>query len=114
LVIRTGLVIVGDMGGGGYRDPMAIAIEAPNIAARLQGMTEPDTAMMSEAIFDWCGAYSLATALARKSSREFRCQVGVYRVLWESGVQSRCEVTVTASLTPLVGRAEELGLLRRR
>ena len=52
LVIRTGLVIVGDMGGRGYRDPMAIAIEAPNIAARLQGMTDPDTAMMSEAIPD--------------------------------------------------------------
>src|SRR4051812_20664862 len=35
--IHTGLVVVGDMGGGDYRDPMAIVGETPNIAARLQG-----------------------------------------------------------------------------
>src|SRR5215471_13016442 len=47
--IHTGLVVVGDMGGGGYRDPMAIVGETPNIAARLQGMAEPDTVVISEA-----------------------------------------------------------------
>src|SRR5262249_46189818 len=31
--IHTGLVVVGDMGGGGYRDPRAIVGETPNIAA---------------------------------------------------------------------------------
>jgi class 3 adenylate cyclase len=39
--IHTGLVVVGDMGGGGYRDPLAIVGETPNIAARLQGLAEP-------------------------------------------------------------------------
>jgi len=34
--IHTGLVVVGDMGGGGYRDPLAIVGETPNIAARLR------------------------------------------------------------------------------
>jgi len=38
----------------------------------------------------------------------------VYRVLRESDVQSRFEVAVRTGLTPLVGREEELGLLRRR
>jgi predicted ATPase len=38
----------------------------------------------------------------------------VYRVLEESGLQSRFEVAVGAGLTPLVGREEELGLLQRR
>src|SRR5262249_27914994 len=36
--IHTGLVVVGDMGGGAYRDPRAIVGETPNIAARLQGL----------------------------------------------------------------------------
>src|SRR5439155_1905809 len=40
--------------------------------------------------------------------------VPVYRVLRESEAQSRFEVAVRTGLTPLVGRDEELGLLRRR
>src|SRR6185295_8002696 len=40
--------------------------------------------------------------------------LSVYRVLGESAAQSRFEVAVEAGLTPLVGREEELGLLRRR
>src|SRR5215468_1952762 len=47
--IHTGLVVVSDMGGGGYRDPMAIVGETPNIAARLQGLAEPNTELISEA-----------------------------------------------------------------
>src|SRR5207247_254989 len=38
----------------------------------------------------------------------------VYRVVRESGVQSRFEVAVRTGLTPLVGRDEELGLLLKR
>src|SRR5262249_1020060 len=47
--IHTGLVVVGDMGGGDYRDPRAIVGETPNIAARLQGLAEPNTVLISEA-----------------------------------------------------------------
>src|SRR5206468_12710386 len=47
--IHTGLVVVGDMGGGGYRDPLAIVGETPNIAARVQGVAEPNTVLISEA-----------------------------------------------------------------
>src|SRR5262245_19334665 len=47
--IHTGLVVVGDMGGGGYRDPLAIVGETPNIAARVQGLAEPNTVVISEA-----------------------------------------------------------------
>jgi hypothetical protein len=38
----------------------------------------------------------------------------VYRVVGEGAAQSRFEVAVGRGLTPLVGREEELGLLRRR
>src|SRR3970282_2501327 len=38
----------------------------------------------------------------------------VYRVLHESGVQSRFEVAVTKGLTPLVGREQEVELLLER
>ena len=38
----------------------------------------------------------------------------VYRVLQESGAQSRLEVAATRGLTPLVGREQEVGLLLER
>ena len=47
--IHTGLVVVGAMGGGGYRDPLAIVGETPNIAARVQGIAEPNTIVSSAA-----------------------------------------------------------------
>ncbi len=112
--IHTGLVVVGDMGGGGYRDPLAIVGETPNIAARVQGIAEPNTVVIS-------------AATARLVQGLFECQdrgpqelkgvstpVPVYRMLRESEAQSRFEVAVSTGLTPLVGREEELGLLRRR
>src|SRR5215471_18487846 len=39
--IATGLVVVGDMIGSGSSQEQAIVGETPNIAARLQGITEP-------------------------------------------------------------------------
>ena len=38
----------------------------------------------------------------------------MYHVIGESEAQSRFEAAVRKGLTPLVGREEELGLLRRR
>jgi predicted ATPase len=112
--IHTGLVVVGDMGGGGYRDPLAIVGETPNIAARVQGIAEPNTVVIS-------------AATSRLVQGLFECQdrgpqelkgvsnpVPVYRVLRESEAQNRFEVAVSTGLTLLVGREEELGLLRRR
>jgi class 3 adenylate cyclase len=34
--IHTGLVVTGEMGGGEYREQMALVDEAPNVAARSQ------------------------------------------------------------------------------
>src|SRR5262249_59528458 len=40
--IHTGLVVVGEVGGGAKREQLALG-ETPNIAARLQGLAEPNT-----------------------------------------------------------------------
>jgi class 3 adenylate cyclase/predicted ATPase len=44
--IHTGLVVVGEVGGGGRRDHLALG-EVPNLAARLQGIAEPNTIVLS-------------------------------------------------------------------
>ena len=48
LGIHTGLVVVGTIGSGGRQEQLALG-ETPNIAARLQGLAEPDTVVISEA-----------------------------------------------------------------
>src|SRR5499427_8378926 len=47
--IATGLVVVGDLIGSGEAQERAIVGETPNLAARLQGIAEPDTVVISEA-----------------------------------------------------------------
>jgi class 3 adenylate cyclase len=50
LGIHTGLVVVGEMGGEGRQEQLALG-ETPNIAARIQGLAEPDTLIVSEATY---------------------------------------------------------------
>jgi len=44
--IHTGPVVVGEMGGGGRHEQLALG-ETPNIAARLEDLAEPDTVVIS-------------------------------------------------------------------
>src|SRR5262245_61599340 len=46
--IHTGLVVVGEIGGGGRHEQLAQG-ETPNVAARLQGLAAPDTVVISAA-----------------------------------------------------------------
>src|SRR5262249_50660688 len=112
--IHTGLVVVGDMGGGGYRDPRAIVGETPNIAARVQGIAEPNTVVISAATHQLVQGLFECHARGPQALKGVSTPVPVYRVLGESETQSRFEVAVRTGLTPLVGRGEEIGLLRRR
>src|SRR2546426_2298438 len=46
LGIHTGLVVVGEMGGEGRQEQLALG-EVPNIASRIQGLAEPNAIMIS-------------------------------------------------------------------
>src|SRR5215831_3154381 len=46
--IATGLVVVGDLIGSGASQEQAIVGETPNLAARLQGIAEPDSVVVAE------------------------------------------------------------------
>src|ERR1700693_2815598 len=50
LGIHTGLVVVGDVGGGARQEQLALG-ETPNVAARLQGIAAPNTLVISAATF---------------------------------------------------------------
>ena len=111
--IHTGPVVVGEMGSGGKREQLALG-ETPNIAARLQGLAEPDSVVVSVATYRLVAGLFECQDLGPQTLKGISTPLAVYRVVGESAAQSRFDVAVGRGLTPLVGREEELGLLRRR
>jgi class 3 adenylate cyclase/predicted ATPase len=111
--IHTGLVVVGEMGGGGHQEQLALG-ETPNVASRLQGLAEPDTVAISEITYQLIEGYFTCQDLGEQRLKGVAEPMQVYRVLGESGVQSRLDVAPQRGLTPLVGREQEVGLLLDR
>jgi class 3 adenylate cyclase/predicted ATPase len=113
LGIHTGPVVVGTMGGGDRQEQLALG-EAPNIAARLQGLAEPDTMVVSAETYRLVQGFVTCDDLGAQTLKGVAAPVRIYRVLGESGAQSRLDVAMTRGLTPLVGREAEVTLLLER
>jgi class 3 adenylate cyclase len=111
--IHTGLVVVGVMGEGGRQEQLALG-EVPNVCSRIQGLAEPNTVAISAATYRLVQGYFECQNLGAQTLRGVAEPMALYRVLGESGVQSRLEVAATRGLTPLVGREQEVGLLLER
>jgi class 3 adenylate cyclase len=113
LGIHTGLVVVGDMGGGGRHEPLALG-EVPNLAARLQGLAAPHTLVVSSATYRLIQGYFTCQDLGERTLRGVAEPITVYQILRESGATSRLDVAQPRGLTPLVGRESEVTLMLER
>jgi class 3 adenylate cyclase/predicted ATPase len=111
--IHTGLVVVGEMGGGKRHERLALG-DTPNLAARLQGLAEPDTVVVSAETLRLVKGYIQYTDLGPQSFKGVDAPVSVYRVLGQGTAQTRLEVTAAHGWTPLVGREAEVALLHER
>jgi predicted ATPase len=111
--VHTGLVVVGEMGGAGRQEQLALG-EVPNVASRIQGLAEPNTIAISAATYRLVQGFFDCQALGEYTLRGVSQPLNVYRVLRESGVHSRLDLVSTRGLTPLVGREQEVGLLLER
>ncbi len=114
LGIHTGLVVAGEIGSGDQREVTAIVGETPNIAARLQGLAEPNTVVISDATYRLIRGYFTFQDLGSPTLKGITRPVRVYQVLQENEAQSRFEVAITTGLTSLVGREQEIELLLER
>jgi class 3 adenylate cyclase/predicted ATPase len=108
--IHTGLVVAGEMGGGEGHGRLAVG-EAPNVAARLQGLAEPGTVVLSGATYRLVGGYFDCREMGLHSLKGLAQQVPVFQALHESAARSRLDVAAAVGLTPLVGREAEVSLL---
>jgi class 3 adenylate cyclase/predicted ATPase len=113
LGIHTGLVVVGDVGGGARQEQLALG-ETPNVAARLQGIAAPNTLVISAATFQLLGGFFAYQSLGTPPLKGVAQPLEVYQVLYESTARTRLEAAGRTGLTPLVGRESEVALLRER
>jgi TOMM system kinase/cyclase fusion protein len=112
--IHTGLVVAGEMGIKEKRETMAIVGDTPNIAARVQGLAEPNSVLISSSTYKLVEGYFECTNLGPHNLKGISSLITVYRAIQESEVRSRLDVAVSRGLTPLIGREQEVGLLVER
>jgi class 3 adenylate cyclase len=112
--IATGLVVVGDLIGSGASQEQAIVGETPNLAARLQGVAEPNSVVIAESTRKLLGNLFELEDLGAKDFKGIAGSVGAWTALRPASVESRFEAMHASGLTELVGREEELELLARR
>ncbi|HEV2547853.1 MAG TPA: adenylate/guanylate cyclase domain-containing protein [Stellaceae bacterium] len=112
--IATGLVVVGDLTGSGASQEVGIIGETPNLAARLQGIAEPNMIVIAESTRRLLGNLCELQDLGSRDLKGIAGQVWAWAALRMSSVESRFEALHTTGLTALVGREEESEILLRR
>jgi class 3 adenylate cyclase len=112
--IATGLVVVGDLIGSGAAQERGIVGETPNLAARLQGIAEPDTVVIAEGTRRLLGNLFELQDLGAKDLKGISGPTRAWTALRASSAESRFEALHASGLTALVGREQEFGLLLRR
>jgi class 3 adenylate cyclase/predicted ATPase len=99
---HTGLVVVGELSGTGHND-MALG-ETPNIAARLQGIAEPNTLVIGPLTYQLLGGLFVCRPLGRPPLKGVATPLAVYQVLSEGTARTRLEAIGSTGLAPLIGR----------
>ena len=109
---HTGLVVVGDEVAGTGHDDIVLG-DTPNIAARLQGVAEPNTLVISALTHQLLLGLFAYESLGTPPLKGVSAPLEVYRVLYESTARTRLEALASTGLTPLVGRDTELQVLEK-
>jgi class 3 adenylate cyclase len=112
--IATGLVVVGDLIGSGASQEQAIVGETPNLAARLQGIAEPNAVVIAESTRKLLGKLFELEDVGTQNLKGIAEPVLAWKAVRTASVESRFDALHAGALTELVGRGEELELLLRR
>jgi len=111
--MHTGLVVIGEIGSSEKREILALG-KTPNIAARVQGIANPDEVMISATTYQLVEGLFACEERGQPELKGVTTLLTLYRVVKESEAQGRFQVVTRKGLTPLVGRDHEYGLLRER
>ncbi len=112
--IVTGLAVVGDIVGEGASQERAVVGETPNLAARLQGLADPNSVVISASTRDLLGEQFVYKDLGPQTLKGISERINVWRVTGEQAIESRFGATHAGRLTKFVGREQEVELLLGR
>jgi class 3 adenylate cyclase/tetratricopeptide (TPR) repeat protein len=112
--IATGIVVVGDLGGEvKLRDHLVVG-DPPNLAARLQGLGEPNTIVVADSTRRLLGDLFVLRDLGKHNLKGIGEPVNAWVVEGLATAKSRFEAARTAGSTDLVNREAEMGFLLER
>jgi class 3 adenylate cyclase len=110
--VATGAVVVGDLIGEGAAEEAAVVGETPNLAARLQAQAGEDQLVISDATRILVGEQFQLSGPEVVELKGMEVPERIWRVVGAAG-QGRDHRAGPGSGSKIVGRQEELGLLRR-
>ena len=110
--LNTGPVVVGRIGDDLRMDYTAVG-DTTNVAARLQQAARPGSVLVSESTLRAIAGFFETLDLGEQAVKG-RAAVHAHEVLRPRGRRSRLDAAIERGLTPLVGRARELDILRDR
>ena len=112
--IATGIVIVGDLLGSGEAQEREVVGSTPNLAARLQGIAEPDCVVIAEGTRKLLGELFELVDLGPQRLKGVAGTTLAFAALRERSEANRFEALHPDGLGALVGREAECELLLRR
>jgi class 3 adenylate cyclase/predicted ATPase len=112
--IATGLVVVGHVIPSGESKERGMVGETPNLAARLQGVAEPNMVVIAESTRRLLGNLFQLEDLGTRDLKGIAGPVRAWAAVQANPVASRFEALHATGMTALVGREEESELLLRR
>jgi class 3 adenylate cyclase/tetratricopeptide (TPR) repeat protein len=123
--VATGLVVVGELVNTGLVRERTALGETPNLAARLQAIAEPDTVVVADSTKRLAGERFVYRDLGALLLKGFDAPQRAWQVIGRPRIRHASAAlrpaaallpgaVVSVGPTPLVGREQELGLLRER
>lgn len=102
--IHYGLVVIGEVGGQEASESLALG-DTPNVAARVQGLAEPDTVLITSAVHGLVARYFHCRSTGAHRLKGVSEPVTAYQVLGEKADPGH--QAAASELAPLVGRVSE-------
>ena len=112
--IATGVVVFGEQMGGAHVLPAVAIGETPYLAAQMQAVASPGEVVIAGSTRRLVGRLFDYRALGAHEVKGLPQAVEAWQVRGEAASVSRFEARRVGALSPLVGRQEEMDLLRRR
>ena len=112
--IATGTVVVGELIGEGASHERVAVGETLNLAARLQSLAAPDCVVISESTCSLAGGAFNYQDLGAQILKGIAAPARAWAVVGENSTDRRYAARASKGVTPLVGRIDEIGMMRQR